>query len=289
MGDANVDAIVRASQQLTAVKIATGSKDLDGFNRNRHSKIQPTPLDRQLAVMKLESIETGKVIAVLVNFAAHPTSISDESMAFSSDYVGALRAEIESTVGGVAVFMQGASGDLSTNRGPHGDYKQFGQALGKEAVKIITEIEAKIVAKPSIEVKEDRFTFASRSDLNNPLIRTLYSVAFFPELVANFVDEYKEGIRPRMTVVLLNDQIALVGASGEFFCQHAIGLRERARVEQLFFCGYCNGYHQYFPTIQAAAEGGYGADSQVAPAEVGAGEKLVNQALEWIFRMQGKL
>ncbi len=289
MEDAIVDAIVRASQQLTAVKIATASKDLDGFNRNRHSKIQPTPLDRQLAVMKLESIETGKVIAVLVNFAAHPTSISDEKMEFSSDYVGSLRAEIESTVGGVAVFMQGASGDLSTNRGPHGDHKQFGQALGKEAVKLITEVEAKIVTKPSIEVKEDRFTFASRSDLNNPLIRTVYSVAFFPELVANFVDEYKEGIRPRMTVVLLNDQIALVGASGEFFCQHAIGLRERARVEQLFFFGYCNGYHQYFPTIQAAAEGGYGADSQVAPAEVGAGEKLVNQALEWIFRMQGKL
>ena len=34
---------------------------------------------------------------------------------------------------------------------------------------------------------------------------------------------------------------------------------------------------------------GYGADSQVAPAAVGAGEKLMNTALMWLFQMQGKL
>ena len=112
-------------------------------------------------------------------------------------------------------------------------------------------------------------------------------MAFFPELVNNFVIEYADGVRPRITVALLNDQIALVGGSGEFFCQHAIRLRERARVEQLFFFGYCNGYHQYFPTIEGAAEGGYGADNQVAPAEVGAGELLMNTSLEWIYRMLG--
>ena len=91
------------------------------------------------------------------------------------------------------------------------------------------------------------------------------------------------------TVALLNGDIAIVGASGEFFCQHAIRLRERARTGQLFFFGYCNGYHQYFPTIEAAAEGGYGADNQVAPAAVGAGEQLMNTALTWLFQMQGKL
>lgn len=289
MEDAIVDAIVRASQQMTAVKLGTGATELEGFNRNRHSKIQPVPIDRQLAVLKVDSVETGKTVAVLVNFAAHPTSIPEEKMEFSADYVGAMRAEIESTVGGVAVFMQGASGDLSTNRGPHGDHAQFGRALGKEVVKVLAGVETKQVEKPSLEVKEDRFTFMSRTDLNNPLIRTAYSVAFFPELIANFVDEYADGIRPRITVALLNDQIAFAGGSGEFFCQHAIDLRKRARVESLFFFGYCNGYHQYFPTIQGAAEGGYGADSQVAPAEVGAGEQLMNKALEWIYLMQGKL
>lgn len=282
-----VQAILAANDQLVQVKLGTGAVDLEGFNRNRHSKIQPIPLDRRLALLKLDDAKTGKTVATIVNFAAHPTSLPDEKMEFSADYVGALRAELESTIGGVAVFMQGASGDLSTNRGPHGDHQQYGRALGKEAAKLAQRIETKQVEKPSLKVKEERFKFESRTDLNNPLIRTAYSVAFFPELIANFIDEYADGIRPRVTVALLNGQIALVGGSGEFFCQHAIRLRERARVDQLFFFGYCNGYHQYFPTIEAAAEGGYGADNQVAPAAVGAGEQLMNTALEWIFRLQG--
>ena len=73
--------------------------------------------------------------------------------------------------------------------------------------------------------------------------------------MVNFVDEYSDDIRPRLTVAVPNGEIAFGGASGEFFCQHANRLRERARVRQLFFFGYCNGYHQYFPTIEAAAEG----------------------------------
>ena len=90
-------------------------------------------------------------------------------------------------------------------------------------------------------------------------------------------------------MALLNGNVALVGVSGEVFCSHAIRLRKRARVKQLFFFGYCNGYHQYFPTIEAAAEGGYGADALVSPAEVGAGEQLMNQALIWIYELSGRL
>ena len=89
-------------------------------------------------------------------------------------------------------------------------------------------------------------------------------------------------------MALLNGEIALVGASGEFFCNHSIRLKERTRAKQLFFLGYCNGYHQYFPTIEAAAEGGYGADIAVAPAEVGAGEQMMNQALMWVYEMLGR-
>ena len=287
--DAIVAAIVEADKSLSPAKLATGAKDIDGFNRNRHTKLQPPPVDRSLAVLRLDDAATGKPIAVLVNFTGHPTSISAKTLEFSADYVGAMKATVEKDFGGIAIFMQGASGDLSINKGAHGDHLGFGQALGREVVKLAASLQPVVVDKPSLEVKEERFQFESRTDLSNPLVRVAYSVAFFPELVANFSDEYVDGVRPRLTVALLNGDIAMVGASGEFFCQHAIRLRERARTGQLFFFGYCNGYHQYFPTIEGAAEGGYGADSQVAPAAVGAGEKLMNTALMWLFQMQGKL
>ena len=80
-----------------------------------------------------------------------------------------------------------------------------------------------------------------------------------------------------------------VGVSGEFFCGHALSLKRRARLEHLFFLGYCNDYQQYFPTIEAAAEGGYGTDPLVAPAEIGAGEKVMDRALIHLYQMRGQL
>jgi neutral ceramidase len=286
--DALVAVIVEADRKLVPAKIASGAVELEGFNRNRHTKQPVKPVDRALSVLRLDDA-ADRPIALLVNFAGHPTSVPGSTLKFSADYVGAVKTTIEKEFGGIAVFMQGASGDLSIDKGPHPDHVGFGQALGREAVKLASSLEPKTVEKPSLVVREERFRFDSRTDLNNPLVKAAYSFAFFPELVANFVDEYADGIRPRLTVAVLNRDLAFVGASGEFFCQHAIRLRERARVERLFFFGYCNGYHQYFPTIEAAAEGGYGADNQVAPAAVGSGEQLMNTALTWIYQLQGKL
>ena len=127
------------------------------------------------------------------------------------------------------------------------------------------------------------------ADLGDPLVRGAYEKAFFPELIPNYVDEYADGVRPRLTVAVLNGEVALVGASGEFFSSHATRLKERARVRQLFFFGYANGYHQYFPTIEAVSERGYGADPPVAPASVGAGEQMMNAALLWLYQLLGKI
>ncbi|HXG68786.1 MAG TPA: neutral/alkaline non-lysosomal ceramidase N-terminal domain-containing protein [Blastocatellia bacterium] len=288
MEDAIVEAILEADRKLAPAKMATASLQLEGFNRNRHTKLQPKPSDRELAVMRFDDL-TGKPLAVLVNFAAHPTMIESMTLKFSADFVGAMRDTIEKETGATALFMQGAAGDQSANAGAHKGYQAFGQALGREVVKLVSGMTTTAVTEPHLEVKEDRFTFASRTDLKNPLVRAAYEKAFFPELIPNYLDEYAEGIRPRLTVALVNREVALVGVSGEFFSSHSIRLKERARVKQLFFFGYCNGYHQYFPTIEAVAEGGYGADNAVSPSAVGAGEQMMNTALIWIYQMLGKI
>jgi len=286
--DGIVAAILEADAKLVPARLATGVVKLSGFNRNRHTKIEPKPVDPDLGVIRLDDTN-GKPLAVIVNFTAHPTMVDGGVLRFSADYVGALKATVEKEFGGQAVFMQGAAGDMSADKGANKDYLEFGQALGREVAKLAASLKPEEITKPSLAVKEERFKFSSRTDWNNPGIRAAFSMAFFPELIPNYTDEYADGIRPRLTVALLNGNIALVGASGEFFCNHAVRLKERARVKQLFFYGYCNGYHQYFPTIEAVAEGGYGADATVSPVEVGAGEKMMNTALTWIYQMQGKI
>ena len=286
--DAICETVLEAARNLAPAKMGIGSAKLDGYNRNRHTKLQPKPTERDLVVLRLDTLD-GKPLAVLINFTAHPTMIPSSTLKFSADYVGALKQTVEKELGAQAIFMQGASGDQSVNEGENRGYQAFGQALGREVVKLASSTVTAEVGSPLLQVREERFKFRPRVDLANPLVRGMYEKAFFPELIPNFIDEYADGVRPRLTVALLNGEIALVGVSGEFFANHSIRLKERARVKQVLFFGYCNGYHQYFPTIEAVAEGGYGADQAVSPVAVGAGEELMNTALIWIYEMLGQI
>lgn len=55
----------------------------------------------------------GQLRAVLVNYACHPTILAWENNSVSPDYLGAMRASIEQATGALAMFTQGASGDLA--------------------------------------------------------------------------------------------------------------------------------------------------------------------------------
>jgi neutral ceramidase len=256
MEDGIVSAVKDADAHLVAARMGVGKTTLDGFNRNRHTKIEPKPSDRDLQVMRFDTV-SGKPIAVLVNFTAHPTMINAAILKFSADYVGQMKAAVRKQMDCNVIFMQGASGDQSVNDGPpelgRKGYEAFGAALGGEVVKLAAGVQTAEPAKPSIDVREERFTFTSRVNFNDPMVIVAYQTGFFKELIPNFTDEYAQGVRPRLTLAILNGDIALVGVSGEFFANHAIRLKERARVRQLFFFGYANGYHQYFPTIEAVA------------------------------------
>jgi hypothetical protein len=279
------EAIVEASKNAVPAKLGVAKKDFE-LNRNRHTKRTPKPTDPELAVIRFDTLE-GKPLAVLVNFAAHPVTLNGAILKFSPDYPGWLQGRVESAMGTNCVFMQGASGDMSPNRGDM-DTKAYGEALGDHAVALAQSIETKAPQKPSIKAKTDRFQFASRVDFSNPVLVAMFERAFFPELVRNFAREFQQGINPEMTTVLVNGDLALVGGSGEFFCNHAVRLKQRAYVPNTLFFGYCNGHHMYFPTIEAASEGGYGGDATVSPVAIGAGETMMNQALVNLYTMLGK-
>lgn len=280
-----VEAIVEAQRNAVPARIGVAKKDLE-LNRNRHTKRAPKPTDPMLAVIRFDDL-TGKPIAVIANFAAHPVTMDTMVLKFSPDYPGALQRRVEESLATNCVFMQGASGDMSPNRGALNG-QQFGETLGDHVVELARAIETKTPAKPSLQAKVDRFHFTSRVDFKNLILVALFEKAFFPELVKNYADEFAEGIEPEMTTVLLNGDLALVSGSGEFFCNHANRLKQRSYVNDTLFFGYCNGHHMYFPTIEAASEGGYGGDATVSPVEVGAGEQMMNQALINLYTMLGK-
>jgi hypothetical protein len=282
------DVILTAVKELRPAKIGVARKETT-LNRNRHSRLKDPPVDREFLVLRVEDAR-GKAIAHAVNFAAHPTMHPGMTRKFSADYPGPLAELVEKETGAPCLFLQGAAGDLSPAAPPgKGTPEEFGRVVGNEVLTLARAVRCTAPDNPTLRAREDEFKFAPRIDLQSPVVRLALSTAFFPDLIAFYEREYKDGIRPRLTTALLDGRIGFVGVSGEFFCGHSLHLKRRARLEHLFFLGYCNDYHQYFPTIEAVSEGGYGTQPYVNPAELGAGERVMDRALLRLYEMRGKL
>jgi hypothetical protein len=282
-----IQVILDADKGLRPARIGVAVESVN-LNRNRHTKREPKVTDQMLAVLRFDDHE-GKPIAVLVNFAAHPVMTESKLMKYSADYPGFLKNKVEADLATKCVFMQGAAGDMSPNpdKGPW-EPKSFGQTVADHVIALARSVRTEIPAKPSVKGMVDTFHFKTRVNLKDPRVSGIFERSYFPEITHAYVKLYGDSLAAELNTVLLNGEIALVGGSGEFFCNHANRLKARSYVKHTLFFGYCNGHGMYFPTIEAASEGGYGADPGVSLAELGAGEQMMDRALINIYRLQGK-
>ena len=80
----------------------------------------------------------GDVIATIVNYACHPTTLAWENKLISPDYIGAMRELVEQHTGGApCLFLHGASGELGPAHQYVGDpavADQHGRRLGFSAL-----------------------------------------------------------------------------------------------------------------------------------------------------------
>jgi hypothetical protein len=94
-------------------------------------------------VLRIDTLDETP-LAVIVHYACHPTTMGWENQLFSPDYPGFVRAVVEQQIGGTCLFLQGAAGNLTPQRGFTGDInvcRRLGRMLGLEAAKVATRIE----------------------------------------------------------------------------------------------------------------------------------------------------
>jgi len=77
-------------------------------------------LDTDLAAMQVVT-KDGKNIALLVNYACHPEVLNNKLI--TADFPGYLYRRIESKLGGIGMYMNGAQGGMITAVMPHPDQK----------------------------------------------------------------------------------------------------------------------------------------------------------------------
>lgn len=113
-----------------------------------------------------------KVIATLVNYAIHPEVLGSGQGILSPDLCGPLYDRIESKVGGVALFMNGAQGgmvtaDVRLDNGKEANTWEecirIGNLLADEALRIVAE--AKVQPDPELFCASREVTFPIDSEM----------------------------------------------------------------------------------------------------------------------------
>ena len=139
-----------ASLQPTVISYATGRCQLAG-NRDywddaaRHHVcgFNPDVVADDTVVVARMTDATGRLLAILVNYGCHPTTLAWENTLISPDYVGATRETVEQAMGAPCVFAQGACGDLGPRHGYVGDPSiadQNGRQLGHAALAALASL-----------------------------------------------------------------------------------------------------------------------------------------------------
>ncbi|HXQ81944.1 MAG TPA: neutral/alkaline non-lysosomal ceramidase N-terminal domain-containing protein [Opitutaceae bacterium] len=312
--DKVLQATRRAAQDLQPARLGTAyGNAYVGYNRRRVNpdgsvtmlwlnpeKVANGPVDTTVGVLRIDR-QDGSPIAVLVNYACHPVVFGSDNLQYSADFIGPMAGTVEGAFGGkpLCLFFQGAAGDIKPyygstplNKGAAERNDWTGRELGTEAARLAKGIETEASAASSLDFSDDVMAFDWRWDprkLRDGLLR-----AKGPLIFQDHVGVLGEGSMParlslRVTTVLVNRQIAFVTMPGEPFVEFQVGWRNRCPVRSCFFLGYTNGYYDYFPTILAASQGGYGAGDSDTYVEVGAGERMLDRALVRVHEMLGEL
>lgn len=251
--------------------------------------------DDTLLVGRLTSSLEPRTMAVVVNYAAHPTSLGGLNSLLSPDYPGATRELVERETGGVFLFLQGASGDLAPKRQYDADVAvadSNGRVLGYAVLSTLAAMPAPGTALRYLETIEsgaplgiftvvparqaDRcgfvgFDVSMGTQHNDPPACGDAAVSADRKLRADRVKSNVAEGEVQFPVTAWQLGAATVFAyPGEAYSSLQRGLRRAAQERPVVVVNLANGAHQgYLPPRTAYVEGRYPAwQTPLAPGSL---------------------
>lgn len=255
---------------------------------SRKEAVRPTgPFDPQLPVLSFQDAEGGQQ-ALIYNHSTHTIGTRSGAVRSPSFY-GLAAQELESDLGGIVCFLEGASGSTHNITGV-----STAEAVlrMKQAVK-----KALSQAKPR---RVDRLISVKRPF--NYSVRE-FDEAIEDEKVVSYVRKYAPGIADKtidifrdmrrklsplrgkqkttsIQVMLIGD-IAIVGVPAEYFTSLGVSIKKRSPFERTYIAELSNDWIGYLPDLEAHQLGGYqtwtGLHSYAAP---GTGERMADEVLK---------
>ncbi|MFB3785022.1 MAG: neutral/alkaline non-lysosomal ceramidase N-terminal domain-containing protein [bacterium] len=286
-------AIQEAQAHLFPAYVAAGEGSITlGYNRLRRDpdglsttlfdnpeRIPFGPVDPTAGVIRVTD-EAGAVRAVLVHYGCHAVVMGPNNLKISADYVGAMYRAVEKELGGQALclFAQGGAGDINPLFMARGE--------GREEDFEPVEKMGGFLAREVLAVLEQMKPVRGESRQLRASVETV-------QVHQRWAPDKDKLLKFGTTAVLINGEIGILTLPGEPFHKFQVDTRARAGLPHAYMFGYCDNTEQnwpdyYFPDIESAARGGYGAgDSGIA--ELGTGELLVNRGLIQLYTLRGLL
>lgn len=194
------------------------------------------PVDPDLHVLRVDRVDGGQPLAVLLHFTAHPLTLGRHNCAFSADFPGEAAQQLEAAMPGCQVmFLNGAAGNVHLHRCMRDDDAVLREMGGQVAA---GAQEALALSEPlgdvTLRFSRRRLSFANRVD---------------------------ETLQVPVEVAMLElGPLCLGCVPGEFFVEHQLRFRQAIAPRPGTLIGYANGWPGYAPTREAYPEGGYGVD-----------------------------
>jgi Neutral/alkaline non-lysosomal ceramidase, N-terminal len=303
VADRLIGAAIWAQGRLQPARLGAGRGSLDGIGLNRNDP-EKGLVDRDVTVLLVQD-ESGRPLAVVMNYGCHPTVLGYQNLFFSADYPGAARSALRKIYPDtVFLYTNGASGDISTRftrrDQSFAEVERMGRILAGETLKLMQTIVPQPTVKlggqvASVELKFRQFP---PPDLAQRELERLQS-----ELEALKAAQAPHGeIRKATTRVegatgqaLLEKELAgrtnnqsqiqrlqigglsLVGVPGEPFTHTVLDIKKQSPYPLTAVVSYANDYQGYFPDAVSIAEGDY--EALISPYGADVTERLGQAAL----------
>ena len=284
-------AVQRAGRLLKPVTLAweTTTADIAINRRARQADgtiaIGQNPdgiVDRTVNILRVLKLN-GKSLATVVNFACHGTVLGPQNLLASADWIGAMRDKVEADVGGMTLFLQGATANLNPIRNSLDAADVAWDAVDALGHTVATAVIAACHHMPA-PIVIDRLAL-SQTDVYMPLDakattskppRTyramLAKEVGLPKFLAFVMDiilNRRYPWRSRLTIIddvwhvpmrigaLRLGEVVLLTMGAEVFAEIGVSLKAVSPTSHTMFASVTDGCVGYLPTPEAQVQGGY--------------------------------
>ena len=252
----NIEASIRnAIARLEPARLGVATRNIPGITRNRRH--DNGPVNNELAILKITN-RTSAPLAVVFHYAVHGTSLGSSNLMMSADNMGYAERFLESEiVGAVALFINGAEGDVKPNGGGFRGFegaRYTGEQLGT-AVKTLWD---DTTTRPTATLE------TAHLDVELPDLAV--NLAKCEQTLASLIEEWSValpgelGETQEMFMALRINDSAWVAVPGEPITEIGTLIQQRVLnhgFNKALVVGLANGHMGYITTPEEYDIGGY--------------------------------